>query len=65
MVQNKMKSYYSNSTFGKPYPQAEASFAKRAISADPHSRSNWSEIQITNKENPKNFFNKIVYIIIG
>jgi len=30
----------ANSTFGKPCPQADASFAKRAISADPHVSAN-------------------------
>lgn len=49
-MRNKEKCHRSNNTFGKLNPQADTSFAKRVISADPHSRTNRTEKQITDKE---------------
>ena len=50
MKQNK-KSRPANSTFGKPCPQADASFAKRAISADARFGANRTENRLNNFDN--------------
>jgi len=47
--EKEMKCHRLNSTFGKPCPQADTSFAKRAISTVPRKKNNLTEKRILEK----------------